>query len=129
MIYKGSCLCGKVQYEISTEPKAATHCHCRICQKQHGAAFATYVSVKKSNFRYTAGEEFLTSYNSSANIQRRFCHVCGSNIEWSGTEKYPDWVSVTLASFDTAFIPASIKSVHIDSQVCWLNAHDISHLS
>lgn len=124
-MHKGSCLCGKVQFEITAEPKAASHCHCRICQKQHGAAFATYVSVKKSDFRYTAGEEFLTSYNSSANIQRKFCYVCGSNIEWSGSESHPDWVSVTLASFDTEFIPVSIKSVHIDSRVCWLDAQDI----
>ncbi|WP_455168458.1 GFA family protein [Alkalimarinus alittae] len=35
---KGSCLCRQVQYEIKSMPRKVSHCHCRMCQKQHGAA-------------------------------------------------------------------------------------------
>lgn len=119
-MYKGSCLCGAVMYELAAAPKAATHCHCRMCQKQHGAAFATYVSVKKTEFRYLAGEALLTVYKSSAHIRRKFCSQCGSNIEWSGSEKYPDWVSVAIATLDTPFKPEHIKDIHLESKACWL---------
>jgi hypothetical protein len=42
IMHKGSCLCGAVAYELISEPKAVTHCHFKMCQKQHGAAFATF---------------------------------------------------------------------------------------
>ncbi|MBA1275465.1 GFA family protein [Pseudomonas azotifigens] len=119
-MHKGSCLCGAITYELKSEPKAVTHCHCRMCQKQHGAAFATYASIPKSDLTYLSGENLLVSYNSSASIVRKFCGLCGSNIEWVGSEEYPDWVSLTLASLDSPFKPNRVKRVRVESQVCWL---------
>lgn len=46
---QGSCLCGAVTYLVSTPLKAITHCHCKKCQKSHGAAFATYASAPVSD--------------------------------------------------------------------------------
>lgn len=60
--HHGSCLCGAVSFRLLSEPKAATHCHCRMCQKQHGAAFATYASVPKSDLEYLSGQALLTAY-------------------------------------------------------------------
>lgn len=120
-MYKGSCLCGAVCYELRSEPKAVAHCHCTMCQKQHGAAFATYASIPKSDVEYVSGQELLASYNSSGSIVRKFCRVCGSSIEWSGSEKYPDWISITVATLDTPFYPKSINEIHQESRACWLN--------
>ena len=97
---KGSCLCGAVQYQLKSQPKAITDCDCSMCRKQHGAAYATYGSVPKQDLIYLSGEEHLSSYQSSAHITRKFCSVCGSNIEWSGSPQYPDWVSVTISTLD-----------------------------
>ncbi|WP_438269777.1 GFA family protein [Neptunomonas phycophila] len=38
----GSCLCGKVSYEISGEVGDIVHCHCVTCRKAHGAAFRLF---------------------------------------------------------------------------------------
>lgn len=119
-MHKGSCLCGKVTFELSAEPKAISHCHCKMCQKQHGAAFATYASIPKSQLVYLSGQINLTAYKSSGNISRKFCSSCGSNIEWSGSEKYPEWVSIAVATFDTPFYPKAIKEIHTESKACWL---------
>lgn len=121
-MHKGSCLCGAVSFELTSDPKATTHCHCRMCQKQHGAAFATYASVARTDLKYTSGQETLVSYNSSKDIMRKFCGVCGSNIEWSGSDKYPDWVSVAVASLDTEFKPDNIRQLHWESRACWLES-------
>ncbi len=120
-MHKGSCLCGTITFELNSEPKAVSHCHCKMCQKQHGAAFATYASLPKADFRYLSGQDALTVYNSSANIARKFCSLCGSNIEWSGSEEYPDWVSISVASIDTEFRPKKIKQIHTESRACWLD--------
>lgn len=119
-MYQGSCLCGAIRFVLDTEPRAVTHCHCRMCQKQHGAAFATYASVPRAQLRYLAGARQLTAYPSSPGIVRRFCGVCGSSIEWSGSPQYPDWVSVAVAALDTPFHPRSIRQVHVDARACWL---------
>ncbi|WP_229726189.1 GFA family protein [Oxalicibacterium faecigallinarum] len=118
---QGSCLCGAVTYQISSRPKAVTHCHCTMCQKQHGAAFATYASVPKPDFRYLSGEDRLTSFRSSNRVTRKFCSVCGANIEWHGSSDYPDWVSFTLATLDMPFTSYKAKHVHLASKVCWLD--------
>ena len=120
IMHKGSCLCGAVSYELISEPKAVTHCHCKMCQKQHGAAFATYASIPKSDLIYVSGKERLTLYNSSSSVVRKFCSICGSNIEWSGSKKYPDWVSIAVATLDAPFNPKNIKTIHEESKACWL---------
>ena len=119
-MHQGSCLCGAVKYNINCEPEVVGNCHCTMCQKQHGAAFATYVSINKDFFVYTQGQDKLTSYNSSGTIIRKFCVQCGSNIEWGGSKEHPNWVSVPLATFDTLFKPNNIKDYHGGSKCQWL---------
>lgn len=121
-MHSGSCLCGAVSFRLQSEPKAVSNCHCKMCQKQHGAAFATYASMPRSDLEYLSGQELLISYNSSESVVRKFCSVCGSNIEWSSSERFPGWVSITVASLDTNFEPKSIKDIHWESRVCWLQS-------
>lgn len=111
-MHHGSCLCGAVTFRLLSEPKATTNCHCRMCQKQHGAAFATYASVPVNDLEYLSGTDLLTSFKSSAHIARKFCSVCGSNIEWSGSEAFPQWVSIAVAALDSEFLPKSVRDIH-----------------
>jgi hypothetical protein len=77
-VAKGSCLCGSVQYELDGPFEVMSHCHCSMCRKHHGAAFATFVSVPLHGFRWIAGEDTLSTYQSSAYGTRTFCSKCGS---------------------------------------------------
>ncbi len=117
---KGSCLCGAITYKLNSDPKKVSNCHCSMCQKQHGAAFATYGSIPKSDLIYITGHEYLSEFISSDNVKRKFCKICGSNIKWSGSKKFPDWVSIAIATFDTEFKPKKIIDIYTDSKVCWL---------
>jgi len=116
----GSCLCGSIRFEISGEPDSVSHCHCKMCQKQHGAAYATYARIKRSDIRYLIGEEYLAIYNSSDDILRKFCRECGSNIEWGRNEKNPTKVGIAVGLFDTDFHVSSIKDICIESKETWL---------
>ncbi|MEO1818521.1 GFA family protein [Pseudomonas sp.] len=109
-------------FELLSEPKATTHCHCRMCQKQHDAAFATYASLPASDLRYLSGEDCLSRYNSSDRVVRTFCRICGSSLTWSGSKQFADWVSVAVATLDTPFSPKSIRQSHTDSRACWLES-------
>ncbi|QIL70853.1 GFA family protein [Diaphorobacter sp. HDW4B] len=116
----GSCLCGKVTYEVRSRIKATTHCHCRMCQKAHGAAFATYGSVPLGDFWIGNGSELMATYESSPGVIRRFCTNCGSTLTWQKTQgTHADWISIALGTLDTPFQPEKIREVNKESAPAW----------
>lgn len=119
-MYHGSCLCGSVKFEIDAEPASVSNCHCRKCQKQHGAAFATYARFRRDQVKYLSGKNNLATYNSSDDVLRKFCNICGSNIEWGCSERYPEWVAIAVALFDSEFRTSEIEELHQESRACWL---------
>ena len=78
--YRGSCLCGGVRWEFSGKPFLFNHCHCRECRKSHGAAFASNLHVFPKQFRWLAGEERVSRFESSPGVRRSFCPLCGGNV-------------------------------------------------
>lgn len=76
----GACLCGAVRYEIDGQLLDGGNCHCSMCRKAHGAAFATYASFGPESFRWVNGEDLVSYYDSSPNESRMFCRVCGSTL-------------------------------------------------
>lgn len=76
----GSCLCGRVAYEVEADLAAIVHCHCETCRKAHGAAFSSIGAVPRVAFRWVRGAEQLGTYESSPGKLRRFCANCGSQM-------------------------------------------------
>ena len=61
--YTARCYCGAVVFEVCADPVDAKICHCRQCQKLHGAPFQWAVIFNKSDVRFTSGVEDLFFYN------------------------------------------------------------------
>ena len=97
----GSCLCGAVRIEID-EPleHAPEACHCINCRKQSGN-FLVGVNVRRTALRIL-GDESVTYYLSSENVQRGFCSVCGSPLFWKPTMEGYQWTAVMLGCLDTS---------------------------
>jgi len=76
----GSCLCGSIKYEISCPLEFVRNCHCSMCRRLHGAAFASWGGVSKASFRYLSGEDSVKTYPSSGVMDRMFCVHCGSSF-------------------------------------------------
>ena len=105
MVLKGSCLCGAIQYEVDCLPETIGHCHCRICQKAHGAAFGTYTYTLYADFRFVAGEEKLTEYRSSPDATRTFCQVCGSTLQYKPDYNNGFGLAVATLDSDVGIVP------------------------
>src|SRR6201988_5299355 len=58
----------------------SSHCHCRQCQKAHGAPFRTRARVTAAVFRFLVGEELVSFYESTPGAHRGFCKVCGAPV-------------------------------------------------
>jgi len=123
--YRGGCLCGAVRYEVGTVIDRASHCHCSMCRKAHGAAFATYATVPAEHFRITQGADSLRSYVSSPGNTRTFCMHCGSPITWV-SEHAPDRgsVDVTLGTLETAVQVPQQWHIFVASKAPWYAIDD-----
>jgi hypothetical protein len=54
------------------------HCHCSMCRKHHGSAFATFVGAPLMSFKWLSGEDQIVCHASSEKGRRCFCRHCGS---------------------------------------------------
>lgn len=118
-IFEGGCLCGSVRWRATRVPLYAYHCHCRMCQRQSGAAFITGVTFHMNALQWTVGEPHL--FESSQNAKRGFCAQCGSWLSWQWLEEK---ISMTAGSFDH---PENINPqwhVFTEGRVPWLRLND-----
>jgi hypothetical protein len=77
---RGSCLCGDVAFEIDGPAASLSHCHCGMCRKTHGTAFASFIAVADASFRWARGQDKVRSHESSPGNERPFCPRCGSAV-------------------------------------------------
>ncbi len=94
---QGGCLCGEVQYEVIGSLDHAHNCHCSMCRRQHGAAFATYADVSPDAFNWVVGENLIKTYESPAGAGWCFCSECGATLAGTQDGKV---VFVTLGTVD-----------------------------
>ncbi len=76
----GSCLCRGVAWEVAGEFQRMVHCHCSMCRKAHGAAFATWATATANGFRWLRGRDLVRHHESSPGFDRPFCSRCGSVV-------------------------------------------------
>lgn len=107
---RGSCLCGGVRLTAQLQADSASHCHCSMCRKQHGAAFASYANVALADLVFEQGEDLLVSYRSSDTASRVFCGRCGSSLLFV-EHSHPDVVGLALGVLDEE--PDTRPSEHI----------------
>lgn len=88
--YRAACFCGQVRYEVSADPVDAKLCHCRACQKLHGAPMQWAAIFHKHHVRFTAGLDLLRFYHSEQDKNERIlpckvsCRQCGTPIADEG---------------------------------------------
>ena len=121
-ILKGSCLCREVEYEIKGGVGNISLCHCSMCQKAHGAPFGTYASVAWDAFSFTKGANLVREFRSSEDVTRTFCSVCGSNLQFIGSNKLGFGLAVGSLDSDPTRRPT--EQIWVKDKAVWWNLHD-----
>jgi hypothetical protein len=96
--YTGGCHCGKVRYEVTTDPAQAIACNCSNCAK-HGL-WLTF--AKADQFKLLSGENELADYLFNKRvIHHLFCRTCGveSFARGSGPDGQPT-VAINVRCLD-----------------------------
>ena len=122
-MYKGSCLCGAVQYEIQGEIGDGFYCHCRRCRKANGSAFASNALIETDSFKLIRGEDhFKKFFYEETGLERYFCQNCGSPI----MSKRPATgrTSIRLGTLDTKLAKGPKAHIFVDSKAEWSEITD-----
>lgn len=80
--FRGGCLCGAVQYEISGAPTKFYHCHCQRCRKATGTGHASNLFLQPGSINWLKGEELIRLYKvpEAKRFSNCFCTNCGSRV-------------------------------------------------
>jgi hypothetical protein len=110
----GHCVCQAVAFRVAAPVRDVHHCHCAMCRRATGAAFATLVWVQRDAVAWSGTP---ARYRSSGIATRSFCPDCGTSIslEYDGS----DQIALLIGAFDA---PAELKPSHhygIESRLPW----------
>lgn len=119
--YPGSCLCGAVRFELDAFSGTIGNCHCSMCRKFHGAAFATIASVQRNHFRWLQGEELLKVYTAGNGTMRTFCRECGSSLTFSTPKESDAIIEVALGAFDVDLPVKPSAHIFVGSGANWVS--------
>ena len=98
----GGCLCGDIRYSVNAQPARVTFCHCGICQRVTGSAYAVEPIFDRAALTITKGVPKTYDHLSDGSgkiVHAHFCANCGSGIYYS-FERYPDNVGIHAGGFD-----------------------------
>ncbi len=120
----GQCLCGQVRYEVDKIEPLMGHCHCSMCRKFHGAAFATFGEALAENFRWVAGQELLQRYQAPNGSVRQFCRVCGSSLTFAASAAATDVVEFSLGTLDSPLEQMPDAHIFVAYKANWVTITD-----
>ena len=85
--YLGSCLCGKIKFEVEGTFESFFLCHCKYCQKDTGSAHAANLFSSISRLNWLSGLEFVKKFNlPGTRHSKSFCTNCGSAVASNQSE-------------------------------------------
>ena len=93
---RGSCLCGAVRFEVHSPLRMPDACHCTACRKQSGHYWVSG-NVPREAFVLSA-DQGLRWYQSSDEVRRGFCSICGSSLFWDPI-RHP-FIAVAMGALD-----------------------------
>lgn len=117
-MYTGQCLCGAVALEVTGEIYSIIHCHCSLCRKSSGTAYATNGFVASQDFRIVKGAEILSDFSLRPGRTRHFCSQCGSPV-YSSNADDPGRIRIRLGVLDSDIRERPLSHNFVTSRANW----------
>jgi hypothetical protein len=117
-MYTGSCLCGEITVELTGPITSIIHCHCSLCRKNSGTAFATNGFINAKEFTISTGSNLLSEYSFKAGRTRYFCKCCGSPI-YSANADDKSRYRIRLGLIDSAITEKPLSHNFVTSKANW----------
>jgi len=119
----GGCLCGRVRYELESEPFDCGWCHCRTCQLNSGAPAMVFATVPADDLAWTRGADKVRKVESSSFGHRLFCGECGTALLMK-VDHQPETLDISAATLDDPGSVAPGYYIFWSSRVGWFDPGD-----
>ena len=117
-MYLGKCLCGQIEIIIRGGISDIIHCHCSLCRKNSGTAFATNGFIKSQDLEFVKGQSNLATYTFKPGRHRHFCMCCGCPV-FSSNESDPARYRIRLGILDSDIEERPISHNFVSSKANW----------
>ncbi len=101
--HTGGCQCGAVRYELPADPIMVYACHCSICQRQSGSAFAMAAIFPREALSLSgAHPSHFVRPGRGRQFRCYFCPQCGSRLfhQWFTDEGDVPFVNLKPGTLD-----------------------------
>jgi hypothetical protein len=83
MLYKGSCHCGNIKFQVEGTIEGAMSCNCSICQRKGALMWF----VPRAQLQVLTPDENAATYTFNKHvIKHRFCPKCGMHPYGEGSD-------------------------------------------
>jgi hypothetical protein len=117
-MYFGKCLCGEVKVKIKGNITDIIHCHCSLCRKNSGTAYATNGFINSAEFELVSGEKSVSIFSFKPGRNRHFCSKCGSPV-YSSNQQDPLRFRIRLGLLDSDIEERPISHNFVSSKANW----------
>lgn len=117
-MYTASCLCGEVSMTINGPISDIIHCHCSLCRKSSGTAFATNGFINTADLNIVKGQEFINFFEMKPGRRRHFCSRCASPL-YSSNDADPTRLRLRLGVVDSNISERPISHNFVTSKASW----------
>lgn len=123
MTYTAHCLCQGIRFRIEGELDPIQICHCSLCRRAQGSAFAANIPVQQDAVVFDGGRELITEYESSPGKKRAFCSRCGSPV-YSRRDDLPGVLRIRSGLINEPLRTQPVAHFHVASKANWYEIGD-----
>jgi hypothetical protein len=97
----GGCECGRIRFQLTSDPITVYACHCTDCQTATGSSFALSMYVTREALELLRGEPQLREFYLPDGRERRVfaCAECGTSL-WGARPGLPDLLNLQPGTLD-----------------------------
>jgi hypothetical protein len=121
--WKGSCLCGKVEFSFEGRIDHFFLCHCEYCQKDTGSSNAANLISLAGKLNFSKGNEVVKNFKLKSTRHRKsFCNECGSSLPFVQEEE--GITVIPAGSLDSSVTMTPHGHIFFGSKANWENGLD-----
>ena len=117
--YRGSCMCGAVQFRVEGEPAAMGYCHCGSCRHWSAGPINGFTLWKPEALQVEQGLESIAVYNKTERSARKWCTRCGGHL----FTEHPHWALTDIYAATLPELPFQ-PALHVNYQETVLRVRD-----
>jgi hypothetical protein len=114
----GSCLCGRIRFEVRGDFERFFLCHCGRCRKDTGSAHAANLFSTTATLQWLSGKEGVKTFRvPSTRHEKSFCADCGSALP--STQMDGSLLVVPAGSLDSPLETRPDAHIFVASRASW----------